>query len=521
MLGPPLTASIVTPTKVLPTIFVLCLCVALAGLLRGYCAAGSELSADELFSWRLAHYPAPELVRRTGKDVHPPLYYLLLRTWASFLGDSSTALRGLSVLFGALCVPFAYVVVLEVWAVVGGADRNASTRGRGGALIAAVIMAVHTTQVSPGCTARMYSVGVFLCGLSTWLLLRALRSKECSLPWWLAYGFALAAFCYTHYYAFFSILFQVVWVVLYSFRLGWSPSHRGLFPDLRGCGFAAVVAGILLIPWMPVLHEQVNGVRASYWIRPPTWQSLSDSFCSWSTGLENLGERTLILCPLLLIGAAVWALARGPQPAFFFLLQAIGPWLLSIALSTLGNRPIFVERYLVFAHFFFIGLWGILWNLTTTLPERLLLAFFLLIVLLGAGEYMLRTPGAPPPIAAAARHLKEKHEGGDVVLVSSPPDVNRILYYTGRVGLHGARVQCRISPSEQDSRSSHIASLTPANVGWGEVATKGVSRVWIGQADRVTPPAPTGMILLEKRTFGEAGAFYTLALYGLPDSTTD
>ena len=39
-----------------------------------------------------------------------PLYYLLLRPWLAVLGDSATALRSLSLVFGVATVPLMYVL---------------------------------------------------------------------------------------------------------------------------------------------------------------------------------------------------------------------------------------------------------------------------------------------------------------------------------------------------------------------------------------------------------------------------
>ncbi len=48
-----------------------------------------------------------------GQDVHPPLYYVLLKVWERVFGESLWAVRGLSVLFGAAAVLVAYAVCVE------------------------------------------------------------------------------------------------------------------------------------------------------------------------------------------------------------------------------------------------------------------------------------------------------------------------------------------------------------------------------------------------------------------------
>src|SRR5205807_2526882 len=81
--------------------------------LRYYHLEFPILTNDESFSWRLTQYPPAEVIQRTGADVHPPLYYLLLQGWVTIWGDSPAALRGLSVLFGVLAVFMVYLLSLE------------------------------------------------------------------------------------------------------------------------------------------------------------------------------------------------------------------------------------------------------------------------------------------------------------------------------------------------------------------------------------------------------------------------
>ena len=59
------------------------LVVGLAFAVRADRLGFGVLSADESFSWRLTRYPVSDLVRRTGADVHPPFYYLLLKPWVA------------------------------------------------------------------------------------------------------------------------------------------------------------------------------------------------------------------------------------------------------------------------------------------------------------------------------------------------------------------------------------------------------------------------------------------------------
>src|SRR5579862_1201882 len=59
---------------------------------------------DEAFSWRLIQYPLFEMLERTAQDNHPPLYFVVLKVWATIFGTSPLALRLPSALLGSLTI---------------------------------------------------------------------------------------------------------------------------------------------------------------------------------------------------------------------------------------------------------------------------------------------------------------------------------------------------------------------------------------------------------------------------------
>jgi uncharacterized membrane protein len=87
-----------TETKHRAGLIGLWLLLAFALALRVWKITDKNIGLDESTSWYLANSSVSHLVSWTAHDVHPPLYYLLLKVWLSIFGDSLVALRGLSVL---------------------------------------------------------------------------------------------------------------------------------------------------------------------------------------------------------------------------------------------------------------------------------------------------------------------------------------------------------------------------------------------------------------------------------------
>ena len=65
---------------------------------------------DEGNSARLSERSIPLIIEGTASDIHPPLYYLLLRGWRELVGETEFGLRSLSAFTGVLMVAFAFGV---------------------------------------------------------------------------------------------------------------------------------------------------------------------------------------------------------------------------------------------------------------------------------------------------------------------------------------------------------------------------------------------------------------------------
>src|SRR6185503_11318507 len=107
--------SITTPTKPYNPIIWLIPTLILGTLLRFYNNTAVALWHDEAFSALYIRYPFKEMMYRIGLDVHPPLYYWVLKAWTYIFGQSLLSLRSLSILFGVLTIYAGYLFVRKAF----------------------------------------------------------------------------------------------------------------------------------------------------------------------------------------------------------------------------------------------------------------------------------------------------------------------------------------------------------------------------------------------------------------------
>ena len=175
---------------------VVVLCAALA--LRLYGLGSESIWLDEATSIVLARMNIPGLIEWTAVDIHPPLYYIFLHFWLA-LGDGEVQVRLLSVVFGVCSVGVVYLMSRRLFS-------------RWVALASAVLLAGSPLHVWYSQNTRMYTMLALLALLTSYFMVRALLDHK---RWaWLAYLVCAIMALYTHYYAFFVLLFQNV-IVLY------------------------------------------------------------------------------------------------------------------------------------------------------------------------------------------------------------------------------------------------------------------------------------------------------------------
>ncbi len=197
-----------------------------------------EIWLDEANSILIASRPLSGLIEGLAQDANPPLFYLLLHVWMGLFGDSETAVRLLSVLFGVL-LPFSVFIVGKrlLHPMV--------------SLFAATVCALSPIQIYHSQTVRMYTLLPLLGLVTFYFLIRALQEGRRSS--WAGYAVLSALTLYTHNWAFF--LLPVGWLLILL------KPHRHRF---RAFLVSQAVVFVLYLPWLPTFVLQNETARYSW-----------------------------------------------------------------------------------------------------------------------------------------------------------------------------------------------------------------------------------------------------------------
>jgi 4-amino-4-deoxy-L-arabinose transferase-like glycosyltransferase len=289
------------------------LVVIAAALICGLLPIHHSLRADDVWSRNTVMQPWSDVWRTLTADVHPPLYFVLLKPVVAACGDSEPALRALSILF----------YLTSVWAMYALARRFFDSAG---ALLATACYLTAPLAMQTADLVRMYSLLALLSIVATTALVDAVRAR--SVFRWSIYAVVLVAGSFTHLW-FFCLLaghgVAVVW----------------LCRDRLFAFVATAVAALVpyAIVWLPTLLDQLRGSsEAAAWLKPPQWADLPELAILW------LGPSLLLLPWAVLAGRREADSSGASRWAGAILLGSLVP---PFAISFV--KPFFYSRFTIIA----------------------------------------------------------------------------------------------------------------------------------------------------------------------------
>jgi mannosyltransferase len=317
--------------------------IAVGAALRVYKLNGDSLWLDEASSVKFSKEEPAGIIETTSKDVHPPLYYFALHYWMKLFGDTETAARLLSALFGIFCLPVVYKIAAHLF------DRST-------ALLATLLLALSRFHLEFSQEARMYSLLVLLSLASIYFFIKLLEDRS---------RYALAAYIavsallmYTHVYSFFILAAENLYLLTLLF------TSRDIFKRVwKPWIVGQVTLALLFLPWLSVQAQQFSRVQQGFWIPklppnllfttlviyagsyPLAWILLSLVALALFSGWKGWNEKTAHESST---DESKDALLQGRLKIYLLLLWFLCPILLPYIVSQFSS-PIFLPKYTIAA----------------------------------------------------------------------------------------------------------------------------------------------------------------------------
>jgi uncharacterized membrane protein len=275
---------------------------------------------------------------------HTPLYFVLVRLWASLFGDSVTAIRIVSVVLSLLALPCMGWLCWELY------------QSAGAAWIGTALLAVSPFQIVYAQEARPTALWVTTILLSSAALLRALRVQTPRS--WLIYALCLTINLYAFLFSSLVAIVHTVYVIVVE-RGRWTA-------NLKRFVLALLISIVAFAPWLIMLKLNASQVdTATNWLTGASRFSLGDFVKLWSyhlilpfvdrgsfslpTGIKLLFVLLQVLVRLLLLYGLYLLCRRTPLRTWLFVVLLIGIPALALTLPDilLGGKRSTIPRYVV------------------------------------------------------------------------------------------------------------------------------------------------------------------------------
>lgn len=242
----------------------------------------SSIWFDESYSAYLVRGDFGQIWSETAQDVHPPLFYFLLKIWSGIFGTTDFAMRFMSVFFGAVSIILAFHL-LRRWF------------GLKVATIATALLSLSPFLIRYGQEMRMYTLIFAIVIGATYALDLALETQK--KRYYILYAILLALGMWTHYFTALAWLAHVVYITAVKKINIFKPPFIWTY----------LLAIALFVPWIPAFLTQTATVQQGFWIPGVTFSTIPD-YISEITIFKEFAKDVDAWWALLLI---VWTIVFG------------------------------------------------------------------------------------------------------------------------------------------------------------------------------------------------------------------
>lgn len=338
-------------------LFILALILILGLVLRLLDIGKTSFWYDEAFTGNVIKLSWKEMFSVIAADrVHPPLFYILIRSWSILLGVTEVSLRGFSVFFGIGTIALAYFFGKQLF------NKNKFPIT---GMVLALVVAISPFFVTYSIEARAYSLLAFLALGLAFSTLKLLSTDGKERTKYLVLTILLTIiFCGTHYLQVVFVIALICAGIIYKLVF----TEKGLNKkNLYIClGIVSMIVLLLAVLPLKQLAPSV-GFTSMWWIKELKLGEIVRMYYSYFLGVVRYIQgvppvRELIVSvPTLLFGWIMFAihfigfiiisiskkieLEEKRRIAFFFFLSII-TFLGFYILGLIGFNS-FVERYTI------------------------------------------------------------------------------------------------------------------------------------------------------------------------------
>ncbi len=217
---------------------------------------------DENFSMAMIQHSFYEIILLTGRDVHPPLYYFILKLFVDIFHTIIPSAP--LVVWGKICSVFPYVIVYIIMTIYIKKQFGKKVAG-----LSVICLFGMANMMEYGLEIRMYGWAMLFIFIAYLYMYRILKCNGAVCTDWIGFSIFSLFSAYTHYYA------GLVAAVLFLYLLIQSIRRMTCW---KKWVWAAIFTIAGYIPWLRVLFVSFASVTSRSWPAPITLETVIDYF---------------------------------------------------------------------------------------------------------------------------------------------------------------------------------------------------------------------------------------------------
>ena len=288
---------------------------------------------DEAYTIGMIERDFMDIIHTTSQDVHPPLYYILLKIFYMFPGMGKL----LAVKFFSWVFYFAYLLL--------GAYICRKHYNHKVECFWLVLSGFMSPMIVQATSPRMYTVAIFCVTLALYLAYLAVNKNKAG--YWLGFAVLSAITMWLHTFC------MIEMFVLYGFLVFWALCKKK-YKTLSKVLLCGVSVSIAYVPWLLILWKQFS--RWAGWesgwsntIDTFGWNSIKDWMAEWFSLLENPSPVVMICCVMVFAMAGISALVYVKRTKDFKVCAGVafaGIVVVAATVITITIVPCFLGRYI-------------------------------------------------------------------------------------------------------------------------------------------------------------------------------
>ena len=296
---------------------------------------------DESYSIALTNHSFMEIWTIGGHDVHPILYYWLLKIVRIIFGNNIMIYKLFSVL------PIAILSIL-------GFTHIRKDFGKKVALLFSFFVSFLPITSVYGVEIRMYSWAMLVVTLMAIYAYRIINNtSQKNIKNWIIFAIFSLASAYTHYYGL--IIAGITNLFLFIYLIIQSRKEKKITINLKNFIISAIIQILIYIPWLVFFIKQVGQVSGGFWIGFHFPETIIEALAFPFTG--NLGSTLYvqnwiaIAFTIMMFTYALILILKNKnkiniQPAKYAIIAYFIVILMVIVVSTIMGQVIFYARYM-------------------------------------------------------------------------------------------------------------------------------------------------------------------------------